>query len=129
MVYEDFDFNDVEELSDEQVEELRQKLVDLEVELGESIRSTDDSAKTVELDQACIGRLSRIDAIQQQQMSKAYRQRSKIRLQQVRASLDSIERGDFGICNVCEDPISYKRLSARPESPICMRCQSERENS
>lgn len=125
--YDDY-LDDVEELTDEQIEALKEQLEALVVELSAALSSTDDSSKRVELDQAKMGRLSRIDAIQQQQMSKAYRKRTKVRLQQVRAALDSIKRGDFGSCNACEMPIAYTRLQARPESPICMECQSEREN-
>ena len=127
MIYDDFDFGDEEELTPEQIEELKGRLLELEVELNDALASTDESSKRVELDQALMGRVSRIDAIQQQQMSKAYRKRTKIRLQQVRAAMDSIKRGDYGICNACELPIAFQRLEARPESPICMACQSERE--
>lgn len=118
---------DAEDLTDEQIEEYRQKLLELQEELTHSLHSTDESSKTVELDQAAFGRLSRMDAIQQQQMSKAYRGRVRIRMQQVKSALSAIERGQYGICNSCKEPIAVKRLDVRPESPICMECQSERE--
>lgn len=116
-----------EDLTEEQIEEFRQMLLELKEELSTAMHSTDESSKTVQLDQASVGRLSRMDAIQQQQMSKAYRGRVRIRLQQVKAALSSIERGSFGFCNACEEPIALERLEIRPESPICMECQSERE--
>lgn len=117
-----------EDLSEEQLEEQRQKLVALKEELSVALRSTDESSKTVKLDQASVGRLSRMDAIQQQQMSKAYRGRVRIRLQQVKAALSGIDRGDYGFCNACEEPIALDRLEVRPESPICVECQSQREH-
>ncbi len=116
-----------EDLADEQIEEYRRKLIELQGELTAALHSTDESSKTVALDQASVGRLSRIDAIQQQQMSKAYRSRVRIRLQQVKAALAAIKRGDYGYCNACEEPIALERLEIRPESPICVQCQSERE--
>jgi DnaK suppressor protein len=118
---------DAEDLTEEQIEAYRQTLLELKDELTAALRSTDESSKTVELDQAAFGRLSRIDAIQQQQMSKAYRGRVRIRLQQVKAALSAIDRGDYGHCNACGEPIALKRLEIRPESPICVECQSERE--
>lgn len=116
-----------EDLSEEEIEEFRERLKELKEELGVALHSTDESSKTVELDQAAFGRLSRIDAIQQQQMSKAYRKRVRIRLQQVKAALIAIDRGAFGYCNACEEPIALERLEVRPESPICVECQTDRE--
>lgn len=118
---------DADDLTDEDLEEFRAKLLALQDELTAALRSTDESSKTVQLDQAAVGRVSRIDAIQQQKMSSAYRQRVRIRLQQVKAALMAIDRGEYGYCAMCEEPIVLERLEIRPESPICVACQTERE--
>ena len=118
---------DDDELTPQELEEFQATLLELESELVESLQSTQDSAKAVELDQEAFGRVSRIDAIQQQQMSKAYRERLRTRLQQVRGALSAIERGEYGYCTVCEEPITRDRLAIRPESPVCVECQSRRE--
>ena len=44
-------------------------------------------------------------------------------LRNVRAALDRIENGTFGICIHCEQEISPKRLAALPWAPYCITCQ------
>ncbi len=50
------------------------------------------------------------------------------RLRLILAALEAIETGDYGECRECGELISFKRLSARPESPFCIDCQEERED-
>ena len=38
-----------------------------------------------------------------------------------------MERGEYGLCRRCDEPIAYRRLKARPESPYCIACQDEIE--
>ena len=71
--------------------------------------------------------MSRIDAIQQQKMNQATRRRQKFRLQQVKGALQAWERDRYGECRECEEPIAFKRLKARPETPFCLECQAEME--
>ena len=113
------------ELSDSEVAELRERLVVLEGELVIAIENADDGA--VELDQTRMGRVSRIDAIQQQQMVAAGKRGQELRLRQVRAALERVQRSEYGESLSCEEPIGVKRLHARPEAPFCLRCQSQRE--
>ena len=75
-----------------------------------------------------IGRLSRVDALQQQSMAKANRKAVELRVQKIGAALKRIETGDFGYCLTCDDYIAIKRLMARPETTTCLTCQSERES-
>jgi DnaK suppressor protein len=44
-------------------------------------------------------------------------------LRQVRAALQRIDDGSFGICIECDLPISPKRLAALPWAPRCIQCQ------
>ena len=41
--------------------------------------------------------------------------------------LKKIDEGEFGVCESCEEPISPKRLEARPETTLCIRCKEEQE--
>ena len=66
----------------EQSAALHTALRTLQGELRAELERDSDSADTVDLDQP-IGRLSRMDAIQQQRMAQAQRQRIRIRLGQV----------------------------------------------
>jgi DnaK suppressor protein len=80
----------------------------------------------VDLDEP-IGRLSRMDAMQQQKMAQASRRATRMRLDQVGAALANLAAGEYGLCRVCEEPIGYKRLKARPETPRCLECQRKSE--
>ena len=112
------------ELTEDQVEELKSALVALTEKLEDLLTSTRESMRPVDLDEP-IGRLTRMDAMQQQKMSGAQRHRFDLRLRQARQSLGLMERDEYGLCRRCEDPIGYPRLSARPESPYCLDCQDE----
>ena len=35
--------------------------------------------------------------------------------------------GSYGFCRLCEEPIGFKRLQAKPEAPFCVNCQSRHE--
>ena len=116
-----------DDLTDAQRDELHAALMALLVELEEALSRTSASSKAVDLDEP-IGRISRVDALQQQEMAKAQRARQQIRFAQVNAALRAMTEGDYGECALCDDPIPYARLQVRPESPMCMECQSSRES-
>ena len=41
--------------------------------------------------------------------------------------LEKIENGSFGTCDDCGEKISIKRLEARPETTLCIRCKEDQE--
>ena len=55
------------------------------------------------------------------------RGREKTFLKKIDHALAKIEDGTFGICEECEEPISIKRLEARPETTLCIRCKEDQE--
>lgn len=114
----------MDDLDREQVAELKARLVGLRDELKRLLASTREGTRPVDLDEP-IGRLTRMDAIQQQSMSAANRRSHAIRAQLVEQALRAIERDEYGLCRRCEEPIGYQRLCARPESPYCLDCQDE----
>ncbi len=87
-----------------------------------------EGSKPIGLDQP-FGRLSRMDALQQQSMTQASRQVAQIRVIKINNALDRINQNDYGYCLECEEEIGYARLKAQPESPLCLDCQSRREKS
>src|SRR3569623_1411121 len=42
-------------------------------------------------------------------------------------ALKKIEDGTFGVCEICEEPIGKKRLEARPETTLCIKCKEDQE--
>lgn len=93
----------------------KQTLLDLQA-------TGDDASKTVALDQTSIGRLSRMDALQGQAMSKERARRRDIELQQINAALERIESGHFGYCTRCDELIASKRLALNPAALLCIDC-------
>lgn len=116
----------MDDLSPKQLEELGAKLRQQRDELQKLLADSAQASQTVDLDQP-IGRLSRMDALQQQSMAKANRQNHQIRLQQTVAALKRFSQEDYGYCLVCEEPIGFKRLNAKPETPRCLHCQAGTE--
>lgn len=114
----------MDELSPDQVEAARVRLEALRDELEQLLDLSKDGSRPVSLEEP-IGRLSRMDAMQQQELTKANRRQHEVRLQQVRAALLRVEQGVFGECRRCEEPIAPSRLEARPEAPFCLDCQEE----
>ena len=114
----------MDELTDEQITELKAVLVGLREELKQLLDATREGTKPVDLDEP-IGRLTRMDAMQQQSMSAANRRSYNLRLQLVQQALTAVERDEYGICRRCDAPIGYKRLTVRPESTFCIGCQDE----
>ena len=114
--------NEATPLTDAQLTELRANLVALREQLLALVEQTAEGAAPVNLDEP-IGRLSRMEAMQQQAMTAANRRASQRRLGLTNAALDKFERGEYGECQSCEEPIAYRRLAARPETPLCLACQ------
>jgi DnaK suppressor protein len=50
-------------------------------------------------------------------------------LRNVRAALDRIEEGSFGVCLHCDEDISPKRLAAVPSTAFCIVCQEVADRS
>mgnify|MGYP001223521767 FL=1 len=86
-----------------------------------SIKTVKDRAP-VELDQQAIGRLSRMDAMQQQSMDTAKEARRIGRLRLIEAALRRLEEGDYGYCLNCDESISDGRLKLDPTFPLCIDC-------
>lgn len=81
-----------------------------------------DNQATVTLDQQAVGRLSRMDAMQQQAMAQATaRRRGQERLR-LQAALSRIEAGEFGYCMDCGDALPPKRLDLDPAVTRCLDC-------
>ncbi len=55
------------------------------------------------------------------------RGREKVFLEKIQKALLKIEDGSFGTCEECGEEISLKRLEARPETNLCIRCKEDQE--
>ena len=91
-------------------------------EITEELETAKANSRPVELDQQAVGRVSRIDAIQQQQIHLNSLKNLESQRQLIEAALSRVKTDDYGYCLQCEELIEEKRLIARPESPICLKC-------
>lgn len=114
-------------MADLVISEMRERLLHLREELETAIAESEDSAQVVELDQARVGRLSRMDAMQSQQMAQASGRRRDLMLRKITAALARIESGDYGFCQSCEEQINPKRLEFDPTVVLCIECASKAE--
>ena len=113
-------------LTTQQINEMQQKMVSLREELVGMLSDSLESSRPVGLDQP-IGRLSRMDALQQQSMTQASRRAAETRIIKIDNAINRINRDDYGHCLECEEEIGYARLNAQPEAPLCLECQTQRE--
>ncbi|NNK46683.1 MAG: TraR/DksA family transcriptional regulator [Altererythrobacter sp.] len=89
--------------------------------------SNADSRDTVELQQDSVGRLSRMDAMQQQAMAQAAERRRAAERLRVSAALERIDDGEWGYCLKCGEEIAGKRLRHDPSVTNCVGCASGAE--
>jgi DnaK suppressor protein len=106
---------------------MRTKLLSLREELEIATVASDESSQVVELDQARVGRLSRMDAMQAQQMAQASGRRRELMLRRVTAALARIDDGNYGVCQSCDESINPQRLEFDPTAVLCIQCASKAE--
>ena len=106
---------------------MKTRLLELQAELKAVAETGDASSGVVELDQSRVGRLSRMDAMQAQAMSKASGRRREIMLKKIEAALARIESDEYGECQSCDSPINVKRLEFDPTALLCIDCASAAE--
>jgi DnaK suppressor protein len=108
-------------LTTEQRQQLREKIKAVIATLEEEIIHLSEAAKPISPDNA-IGRLSRQEAMQDQQIQLASLNASKTRLSRLQRALGCIGDEAFGLCVQCEEPIPFGRLMLMPESTTCVNC-------
>jgi len=114
------DEDDLQPLIDRLLPKMRAELADLKA----SSAQTSSDRKPVELDQQSVGRLSRMDAMQQQAMAAAQEARRHGRVRALEAAIARLDSGDFGWCADCGEFIGEKRLELDPVIMKCRDCAS-----
>jgi DnaK suppressor protein len=107
------------------LEAFRHRLQGDLVQLRESIAQANEAASTVTLDQSSVGRLSRMDAMQQQAMARGMQERLATRQRKLEAALARIDAGTFGRCCQCDAEIDPERLEGDPAAVFCVDCMTE----
>ncbi len=69
-----------------------------------------------------IGRISRMDAINNKSITEASLRNLQTRLEQLQKISQVVNDKDFGLCIKCHKPIAFERLKIRPEIRLCAGC-------
>jgi len=96
-----------------------QRIVNIKRDIEELVELT----KPIEPDCA-IGRVSRMDAINNKSINDAALIKKRLQLEGLEASLNSLDDKSFGKCLVCGNEIQMGRILIMPESRKCMACAS-----
>lgn len=86
-----------------------------------SIASLQEQTRPIPLDGA-IGRVTRMDAIQQKSMSEANLRTAEEQLHKLEEAMAKVEDPEFGLCTRCHKPIPVERLLALPGIQRCVHC-------
>lgn len=101
---------------------LKEKLQEQILLTEEKIKGFESMAAPVSPDDA-IGRVSRMDAINNKSVAEAALRQAKNKLAKMKHMLQSVDDDpNFGNCKRCGKPIPAMRIILMPESPFCVRC-------
>jgi len=109
-------------------EQIRNRLNTLLSDLLDANDNAAIGAATVDLDQSRVGRLSRMDALQNQAISQSAQVNRQKSIIETKAAIARLERGEYGLCEECEEPINPRRLEHNPAARHCIDCAENAEN-
>lgn len=93
-------------------------------DLEEVSKLSEEARATVELDQQAVGRLSRMDSMQQQAMAEAQERQRQRDLLRIEMAERRIKDGDYGYCVECDTEVPDGRLAIDPMAERCVNCAS-----
>lgn len=108
-------------MTDAQKEALKSRIEGKIRMLEEDIADMEIETQPVEPSNT-VGRLSRLDAIQNQEVIEASLRQSRSKLHNMRHRLGLYVSEAFGNCTACGEAIQYERLWIMPEALTCMSC-------
>ena len=104
---------------------LKQRITDV----TQMLEGHESRSQAVELDQSKMGRLSRVDALQQQAMIDAVHGRAHAERARLLVALRRLHEGDYGWCLQCGELIAVGRLEFDPATSLCISCASKAESA
>ncbi|HET7321424.1 MAG TPA: hypothetical protein VFI96_02945 [Longimicrobiaceae bacterium] len=108
-------------LTPDQIAQLQQELERTLTRLERSVQA-EGNGRPAEIDQSAVGRLSRIEAIQNQGLTRSLKDRERQRFDDVADALRRLQEGSYGLCTSCHGAIDFERLLVFPETRTCGRC-------
>jgi len=109
-------------MDEENLEPIRQLLLKIKSKLQEQEKTSKETSKPVELDQTKVGRISRMDAMQAQQMALDASRRRQLQLVKIKSAFQRINSSEYGYCLGCDEDIDIRRLMVDPTNTHCIEC-------
>lgn len=108
-------------MTDQEKSDIKARLLEEIEKTTNSIADYREITKPISPENA-IGRISRMDAINNKSVAEAALLQSEGKLKNLQLVLDSIGDKDFGICLKCQKPIPIGRILLMPQSRYCVNC-------
>lgn len=108
-------------LSGEQRNQVRETIYQQIGEAEEELKLLKELTAAVAPDNA-IGRLSRMDAINNKSVNDAAYRNVRNRLKRLQNVLEKVDDNDYGLCVRCGGPIAFERILIMPEKRVCVNC-------
>ena len=108
-------------LNPEQKEQIQRTLEAKLEKVRGDIKTYEELTKPIGPENA-IGRISRMDAINNKSVNEAALRNARKKLNQLERCQRELPSDAFGICRQCEQGIEFEKLLVVPESIICISC-------
>ena len=102
-------------------EKIKEKLSEEIVETKQKVSKYKELTQPIAPENS-IGRVSRMDAINNKSVNEAALRVALIKLGKLEKIFSQLNSSDFGICINCKKSIPIGRLMIRPESQLCIDC-------
>jgi len=106
-------------------DEARTALIERLAELDRLDALSEEGRAPVTLQQDSVGRLSRMDAMQQQAMAQAEERRRQAERARIKSALGRLDDGEWGWCVQCGEKIAEGRLRNDPSVALCVGCAAQ----
>jgi len=118
-----FQFPYIRQMTDEQRNEVKQSIENSILTTQDTIASLKELTKPISPENA-IGRVSRMDAINNKSVNEAALRNLTNKLALLEAALQRVNQQSFGLCISCNQPIPIQRILLMPQSNRCVNCAS-----
>jgi DnaK suppressor protein len=112
-------------MTSKELDQLKKQINNIISELQDSDHYLEDVTQPI-APSVAIGRLTRMEAIGEKSVNEARHAKVKQRLERLKNAVQRIENGSYGICLRCSKEIPFGRLTAVPESLICIPCTEKK---
>jgi len=113
-------------LTQAQTNEFKKSLIQKREHLLAEARRTLETDMVISPDE----RMDEVDQASSEYMqafSFRLRGRERFLMGKIERALQKIDDGTYGLCEECDEPVSLKRLRARPEAQLCIQCKEAQE--